>query len=94
LIQACPICGAAVPASPRYPRRLCSACVARACDADGAALAFFNTAASGGYGARYAASGLAYPHHHCFVDGTRCRADEAYMGGIVVQADDAETPSS
>ena len=89
MTQVCPICAAAVPASPRYPRRLCPGCAARACDAEGAAIAFSNTAAGGGYSASYVATGRPYPHHVCFVDGLRCRADEAYMGGIVVQPDES-----
>src|SRR5262245_21636355 len=39
---ACPICGAPVPSSSRYPRQLCPACVVEATDAGGRPLRFFN----------------------------------------------------
>jgi len=72
----------------RYPRYACRSCAERACDADGARLAFSNASMSGGYMARYAATGAEYPSHECFIDGVRCHADEAHMGGIVVRPTD------
>lgn len=74
--------------SPRYPRYACRACTERACDADGALLAFSNASMSGGYMARYVATGVEYPSHEVYIDGVKCRADEGYMGGIVVQPAD------
>jgi len=82
----CPICGAPAPASPRYPRRLCPACVLEATDAQGRLLRFSNESMSGGFEARYADTGARHDSHDCFVRGLRCRADEARFGGIVVQA--------
>jgi hypothetical protein len=83
--KACPICGEQMTADPRYPRRVCRACVERVCDEDGRPLRFYNTSLSGGFLARYVDSGTDCESHECFIDGVRCWADEAYMGGIVVQ---------
>lgn len=81
---ACSICGAAVHVTPRYPRRLCPACVLEATDAQGRPLVFANTGL-GGFEARYADDRTIYPSHTCWVRGTRCHADEGRFGGIVVQ---------
>ena len=86
--QFCPICRAEVTPRVRYPRYLCAACMARATAPDGGRLEFFNASMSGGYAARYAETKADYPSHDCVVDGVRCRADEAYMGGIVIQPAD------
>jgi hypothetical protein len=84
-VHACPICSAALKADPRYPRAVCGACAARACSADGRPLRFVNVSLSGGYEAWYADTGESYPSHACFIDGLRCRADEARLGGIVIE---------
>jgi hypothetical protein len=81
----CPICGAPVLSSPRYPRRLCPACVLEATDAGGRPLRFANTDASGGLEARYADDDTRYTGETTFVRGVSCRAAEAHFGGIVVQ---------
>jgi hypothetical protein len=85
----CPICGAEQPAVPRYPGYLCRECVSRAATADGLRLSLVNTSVAGGFAARYADDGgLAEEEsvtHIVYVDGVRCRADEARLGGIVVQ---------
>lgn len=83
--KACPICGERIKVNPRYPRQVCATCVERACDEDGRLLWFYNTSLSGGFLARYVDSGEDRDSHVCFIDGVRCRADEARMGGIVVQ---------
>jgi hypothetical protein len=83
--KACPICGERIKANPRYPRQVCRACAARACDEKGRPLCFSNTSLSGGFAACYADTGEARDSHVCFIDGVRCWADEARMGGIVVQ---------
>lgn len=82
---ACPLCRAPLPFNPRYPRAVCSACVCRACDAEGRLLDFYNTDFGGGYRAVYREGGEEYNSHDCFIDGHSCRADEARFGGIVVQ---------
>jgi hypothetical protein len=86
--KACPICGERMRDNPRYPRRVCRACVERACDEEGRPLGFCNTALSGGFLARYLDSGEDRDSHECFIDGIRCWAEEAYLGGIAVQVVD------
>ena len=39
----CPICGTTTKTLPRYPRRVCGTCAAKASDESGRALQFFNT---------------------------------------------------
>ena len=86
--QACPICGAQLRRNARYPRYLCGDCASRVTASDGRPLRFSNLDFGGGYAAHYAATGEAYPSHECFVDGIRCRADEARFGGIVIERAD------
>ena len=83
--QMCPLCGASVPPSPRYPDYVCEVCVAEAVDEDGRSLAFFNTGLGGGFGARVVATGETRASHACFIRGVPCYADEARFGGIVVR---------
>lgn len=80
----CPICGRIGESSPRYPRYICVECGHRAVDENGRRLKFSNVALSGGFEARYADTGEVRDSHICYVDGIRCYADEAHMGGIVV----------
>ena len=84
----CPICGSALEPVPLYRRYVCSDCAARAASADGRRLDFSNIDLSGGYAARYADTGEPYDSHACWIDGIRCRADEARFGGIVIERDD------
>jgi hypothetical protein len=85
----CPICGEQQPAVPRYPDYLCRSCVARASTADGRRLVLVNTSLSGGFAARYADTEELCEEvtitHVVYIDGVRCWADEARLGGIVVQ---------
>ena len=83
----CPICDTTTKTLPRYPRRVCGTCAAKASDESGRALEFFNTSIGGGFIAYYADSNQTetHPGHLCFIDGIRCYADEARFGGIVIQ---------
>jgi hypothetical protein len=85
----CPICGAEQPALPRYPDYLCRQCVSRASTEDGRLLVLVNTSLAGGFAARYADTEELCEEvtitHIVYVDGVRCWADEARLGGIVVQ---------
>lgn len=82
----CPICGAEMPFSQRCPRAVCQSCARRAASPDGRPLRFGNVALSGGFAAHYADTGEPYPgSHDCLIDGVRCHADEAHMGGIVIE---------
>ena len=83
--QTCPICGVTVLPSARYPRYVCAACAAKACSIDGRPLRFFNLSLSGGFGAEYADTDEPYESSMCFIDGVKCLADEAHMGGIVIR---------
>lgn len=38
-----------------------------------------------GYAAHFRDNEAVYDSHDCLVDGISCRADEAYMGGIVIR---------
>lgn len=85
--QTCPICGAAVEPYPRYPKYVCSDCRNRASDFNGRKLLFYNASFSGGYIAYYADGDgkEEYNSHDCYIDGIRCKADEARFGGIVIE---------
>jgi len=84
--QFCPICGRAVPADPRYPDCVCDECALRATDEQNRPLRFYNESLSGGFVGRYADTDEERRSHVCFIDGARCWADEAHLGGIVIQA--------
>jgi hypothetical protein len=82
----CPICGTPLPFfDPRYPRAVCATCVRKACDEHGRPLEFFNEGMGGGFVAVYRDTGEPRAGHGCFIEGKRCYADEARLGGIVVQ---------
>ena len=84
--QHCPICLTPVEPSTRYPRYLCGECSTKATSPDGRQLEFSNVDLSGGFVAHYADTAEEYPSHACVVRGVRCRVDEAYLGGIVIEA--------
>jgi hypothetical protein len=85
----CPICGTEQPAVSKYPDYLCRSCVSRASTAEGRRLVLVNTSLTGGFAARYADTEELCEEvtitHVVYVDGVRCWADEASLGGIVVQ---------
>ena len=86
----CPICGNVGEVSRRYPNYICVECAHRAVDENGWRLKFSNVAVSGGFEARYADNNEIRDSHICYVEGIRCIADEAHMGGIVVSIDTSE----
>ena len=57
----------------------------RAQDERGRALAFSNTSFSGGFAALYRDTHEECSDHVCYIDGVKCWADEAHMGGIVIR---------
>jgi hypothetical protein len=85
----CPVCGREQPPVRRYPDYLCASCVARAVSEDGRPLAFYNVSISGGFVAKFADTDELADEptitHIAYVDGVRCWADEARMGGIVLR---------
>jgi hypothetical protein len=84
--HACPICGVALRAIPRYPRYVCKACAALAKDAAGRPLGFGNSDIAGGCEGVYSDTGETYDARLCYVAGRRCSVEEARFGGIVIQA--------
>lgn len=86
-IQTCPICKTTVEAYPRYPKYVCNDCYKRATSITGRKLVFYNVSMSGGYIAYYADNDNKeeYKSHDCYIDGIKCRADEARFGGIVIE---------
>lgn len=88
-VQACPICGASLKANPRYPDHVCAGCEARTADADGRPVRYHNAAPDhpdliDSLRASYA-DGTPYRSETCYIDGVKCRAREAHMGGVVVR---------
>lgn len=89
---ACPICGVPLKPNSRYPNYVCHECGGRAASRDGRRLVFSDvTAASpnllliSGYCAHYKDDGTECLSHDCWIDGIRCRADEAHFGGIAIE---------
>jgi len=103
----CPICGKVKEVWPRYPRLVCSDCTARVTDKAGRPLAFADvesvTVSQSDVGEKsvkikvgdvhgsYADTGTPYRSTICYIDGIRCRAEEAHFGGIVIQAEKRRT---
>jgi hypothetical protein len=84
--QKCPICSTEVQFSERYPKYVCFDCEAKATDENKRPLNFNNTTMlGGGFAAEYADTGERREGHICYIDGIKCRADEARFGGIVIQ---------
>jgi len=50
-------------------------------------LKFYNESISGGFLGFYSDTNEKYDSHVCYIDGVKCRADEAYFGGIVIEVD-------
>ena len=81
-LQYCPICKVEVQFSSRYPRHVCEDCVANAVSETRRALKFYDYPVYVGY---YTDNHEEYVSHTCYIDGVKCRADAAHMGGIVLQ---------
>lgn len=85
-LQRCPVCCSKVEKNDRYPRYVCQACASRVFSADGRRLAFSNAGLSGGLVARFVDTGEPYTGNECYIEGVPCRANEAHLGGIVIEA--------
>ena len=84
--QQCPICDEAVTPVSRYPNYVCEDCVDKAVDSEGRPVIFGNTSLLGhGCQGEYRDTGEDYDSNLCFIEGIKCKAEEAYFGGIVVQ---------
>lgn len=85
--QPCPVCGAQVTQSDRYPVYLCGACERRAVDADGARVEGYNLSPTGGFKLHWPDG--EHPDRPCasadvWVDGLPFRYKEARFGGTLV----------
>lgn len=69
----------------RYSNYVCDSCIAKATDEYGLPLKFFNTGMYGGFETVYADTDEVRASHLCSINGRRCYADEARVGGIVVE---------
>ncbi|MDE1335563.1 AbaSI family restriction endonuclease [Vibrio aestuarianus] len=81
----CPICNASNPYSSRYPVYVCERCSVNPVDESGAALSFTNEGISGGFIAKYSGTNEIRNSHVCYIKNIKCWADEAHMGGIIIQ---------
>jgi len=81
----CPICKTDLEFHSRYPTYVCSRCVEKASDESGRILSFSNAGMHGGLIAVYAETNECLDSKICYIDEVKCYADEAYMGGIIVQ---------
>jgi hypothetical protein len=84
--QYCPICKQSVEPSRRYPRYVCEQCADKAVSADGRRVEFSNEDIFGGCEGQFVDTGETYGLDDCFIKGIKCRASEAHMGGIVIEA--------
>lgn len=83
--QRCPICAATVEPNVRYRDYVCFDCCRKAVDEAGRRLGFGNESFSGGFVAWYRDNDETRYSNICFIDGVKCWADEAHMGGIVIR---------
>jgi hypothetical protein len=83
----CPICGNLMPRSDRYPKSICSAHYGECFDSEGNKVTFVNCNEFGGFESIHTIGDtLVYRNDGiCYVRDKKCRAGEAYFGGIVVQ---------
>ncbi len=91
--QHCPTCNRYVKYNERYPNFVCIKCIAQATDKDDKKIAFYNITEDGhGCQGKYVDSEKLYRSPFCFIKGIKCKAEEAYMGGIVVMPVDVNKP--
>ncbi len=83
--QFCPICLSEVQKYERYPNYVCANCSEKAVSEDGRPLEFYNETLTGGFLAFYADTKEKYDSHTCYINNEKCFANEAYLGGIVIQ---------
>jgi hypothetical protein len=81
----CPVCSGKMSFNSRYPHAVCLSCQDRAVDEQGRSLEFFNQSMSGGLQIQYVDDGAKRTSPVCYIDGLKCRAEEARFGGVVIQ---------
>ena len=83
--QHCPSCKRYVHVSTRYPNYACRKCVDKAVDSKGRRVAFYNITMDGhGCQGRFVDTEKFVRSNICYIKGIKFRAEEAYMGGIVL----------
>jgi hypothetical protein len=84
--QHCPVCNTYVKYSSRYPNYVCAKCTVLATDKDGKKVQFYNVTISGnGVQGKYVDEEKLYRSPFCFIKGIKCKAEEAYLGGVVLR---------
>ena len=79
----CPICENNMSFLERYPNMICNICFDKSVTKDGKKIKFYNIDITGGF---YSViDNKKGDIHECYIDGNKCRADEARFGGIVIQ---------
>ena len=83
----CPICNQPMPFSERYPLAICKAHYGECRDLQGNAVTYENEDFSGGFVSYHTIEGTIVRQNDgsCMVQGHRCIAGEARMGGVVIQ---------
>jgi hypothetical protein len=92
--HSCPTCQTPLEPNPRYPQYICSNCTKKTTDKDGRIVEFLNEEMNGGIKGRYTDNKQPYTKTECFVNGTKCIAAEAHMGGIIISANTSMQPQS
>lgn len=90
--QFCPICGSEMPYNPRYPKRICEKCQARAKNEFGQALRFYNQGLTGGLlletlseTGKVLSRDQGRSQYHCYIDNQLCLLHEGRFGGLIVR---------
>ncbi|HEX8466102.1 MAG TPA: hypothetical protein VF627_15930 [Abditibacterium sp.] len=81
----CPICQTPKPEDKRYPDYVCNLCNSQIEDEVGRALSITNKDAWDGLVITYAETGEERESRECYVQGVRCWASQAHLGGVVIQ---------
>jgi len=81
----CPICSKRLRPVKRYPRYVCKECSKQVCDESGKSVSFSNIDVFGGLIGHYIDTEEEYKTQYCYIKSTKCKAEEARFGGVVIQ---------
>ncbi len=81
----CPICSKRLRPIKRYPKYICRECSNNVCDKSGRSLSLSNIDFSGGLIGYYNDTEEEYNSQYCYIKKTKCIAEEARFGGVVIQ---------
>ena len=86
-MKQCPICKISMPLSERYPNSICGEHYDECIDSRGNRVTFENEDEFGGFASYHTVENKIVKRNDgtCFVRGITCYAEEARMGGIVIQ---------